>query len=50
MTEGTMVRVRQTGEVGQVVEVTHWGGREELMVDLGDAEVGFDRAELEPVR
>ena len=50
MREGSWVRVRMTGEEGQVVEVTSWGGREECIVELGPDEVGFTRAELEVVR
>lgn len=47
MVEGTQVRVRATGEVGTVVEVTTWGGRPEVIVDLGSEEVGFAPSELE---
>ena len=49
MNEGDQVRVILTGEIGQVVEITRWGGRTEYMVELGEDEIGFDRSELEVV-
>lgn len=40
------MRVRETGEVGVVDEITAWSGRMEWMVDLGSEQVGFQPQEL----
>lgn len=46
ITEGTIVQVIETGETAPVAEITSEGGREEIMIDLGDAWIGFQRSEL----
>ncbi len=46
---GDTARVLATGQTAVVEEITHEGGREELLLDLGDLWLGYTRSELERV-